>query len=438
MSTEATVAFGKLCEHSAFGPRFGSEDYASDGNVATLRTTDISSDGRIECRTMPIARLDLTRFSQHVLQRDDLVITRSGRVGTTAVFSEFALPVIPGAFLIRFRLNRTIADPKFYCYFFNSVGGQSLIASVATGSAQQNVNIPSLHGLTVPCPPLDEQRAIAAVLGALDDKIELNRRMNETLEAMARALFKSWFVDFDPVHAKAEGRAPFGMDAATAKLFPSTFEESELGLIPSGWTRAPLSHWALAMSGATPSKADSTLWGGSIPWISPKVMTSIHADESDAFVTKAAVDKGMRIAPTGATLVMVRGMGLHQGVRVSQVRRDVTFNQDVKALVPREVAPSLLLFGMLNGQDELLQRVQSSGHGTGVLPSDILLGHSLTLPAKAAQEQLAISFDALNDRISSSRLESRTLAELRDALLPRLLSGELRVKDAEKLVEAAS
>src|SRR5436189_4664279 len=94
MAGEATVKFGEICAHSAFGPRFSSDDYALNGNVATLRTTDISADGRIEYSTMPVAQLDLSRFSQHLLQKDDLVITRTGRVGTTAVFSKYKLPVL--------------------------------------------------------------------------------------------------------------------------------------------------------------------------------------------------------------------------------------------------------------------------------------------------------------------------------------------------------
>src|SRR5712692_8402677 len=142
--------FAEVCEHSAFGPRFSGELYAADGNVGTLRTTDISSDGRIEYTTMPLARLDMSKLQQHILREDDLVITRSGRVGTTAVFRGFRLPVLPGAFLIRFRLKRDVADPRFYQYFFNSPFGQELLSSVATGSVQQNLNITSLHGLYVP------------------------------------------------------------------------------------------------------------------------------------------------------------------------------------------------------------------------------------------------------------------------------------------------
>jgi type I restriction enzyme S subunit len=223
------------------------------------------------------------------------------------------------------------------------------------------------------------------------------------------------------------------MDAETAKLFPSEFVDSELGPIPKGWTCSPLGELVTALSGGTPSKHDSSLWGDNLdlPWISPKVMTSMHADEADAFVKQAAVGNGTRIAPRGATLVMVRGMGLHQEVRVSQARRDVTFNQDVKALVTKGAESSLLLFALLNGQEELLGRVESSGHGTGKLPSEILLAHRITLPPVTEQRMLARVFDGLNDRIAAARQEARTLASLRDALLPRLLSGELPVAAAE-------
>ena len=114
------IRFGDICKHSAFGPRFSGENYADDGNVATLRTTDMRVDGRIEYSSMPLARLDLAALKQHILQRGDLVITRTGRVGTTAVFEEHSMPVLPGAFLIRFRLDNQITDALFYQYYFNS------------------------------------------------------------------------------------------------------------------------------------------------------------------------------------------------------------------------------------------------------------------------------------------------------------------------------
>ena len=149
------VKFRAICAQSAFGPRFSSDECAVDGNVACLRTMDIDSNGRINFPAMPIAKLDLTRLKNHILRRDDIVITRTGAyLGKVAVFTEFRLPVLAGAFSIYFRLKLDIADPVFVRYFFNSADGQRAIHSIATGSAQPNLNIPNLHSLEVQLPPL--------------------------------------------------------------------------------------------------------------------------------------------------------------------------------------------------------------------------------------------------------------------------------------------
>jgi type I restriction enzyme S subunit len=273
-------------------------------------------------------------------------------------------------------------------------------------------------------------------LNTLDDKIGLNRQMSETLEAMARALFQSWFVDFDPVRAKAEGRDP-GLPKPLADLFPDSFEGSKVGEIPAGWTRADLGSWVEVLSGGTPSRTNPSLWGGDIPWISPKVMTAIHAEEADEYVTQESIGNGTRLTQSGSVLVMVRGMGLHQHVRVSQARKEVAFNQDVKAMVPRSIQPALLLFALLDAQADLLRLVESSGHGTGKLPTEVLLARPITMPDRETQSRLTKVFDVMNDRIGITRSESLTLAALRDALLPKLISGELRVTNAERFVAEA-
>ena len=129
------VALKELVAHSAFGPRFSGSAYADDGNIATLRTTDLDDDGRISYETMPLAQLDEDRLGNHLLAAGDLVITRSGTCGIAAVFEGFSLPVLPGAFLIRFRMNER-AEPRFYRYYFNSPSGRSKILSVARGAVQ--------------------------------------------------------------------------------------------------------------------------------------------------------------------------------------------------------------------------------------------------------------------------------------------------------------
>ena len=303
------------------------------------------------------------------------------------------------------QINSIIIDPavadRMFVYYALCSRRSEFFKLGAGGSRTPILNKGDFEKLPFVLPPVLEQLAIARILGALDDKIELNRKMTATLEAIARALFKSWFVD-----------------------------EPE-----ADWRTGPLADWVDVLSGGTPSKSNAMLWGGSLKWISPKAMTSIHADECDDHVTEQAVGRGTRIAPKGSTLVMVRGMGLHDGVRVSQAREDVTFNQDVKALVPKHIEADLLLFAMLDAQQDLHKRVETSGHGTGKMPSDMLLVHPITMPPREIQRERVVHIAAMNDRIAANRAESKNLARLRNELLPRLLSGELSTASGESLAQ---
>jgi len=320
----------------------------------------------------------------------------------------------------------TDEDTRFLFYALSTVD----VRPYVSGSVQAKLSQGNLNRISTAYPPdRADRRAIAHILGTLDDKIELNRRMGETLEAMARALFKSWFVDFDPVRAKAEGRDP-GLPKPIADLFPSRLVCYGQSVVPADWSAKPLREWVEVLSGGTPSKSIREHWDGDIPWISPKVMTGIHADEAEAHVTAAAVGSGTRIAPAFSTLVMVRGMGLHQFVRVSQARRDVAFNQDIKALVGSGLDSTLLFFALLCAQAKLLEHVESSGHGTGVLPTAALLALPITMPDPNKQRHLAQPFRTVGDRIACCHNDARVLTALRDTLLPILVSGERRVMSA--------
>ena len=416
------------------GPGILAKDFRTDG-VPLIRLSGLQRGRRVlEGCDFLDQEMVAARWEHFKVAEGDVLLSTSASLGRIAIVDEASVGAIPYTGIIRMRPRSRRVYPDFIPFLLESPHFQRQIEAMGVGSVIRHFGPSHLRQMTVLLPAIEVQRRIAEILGALDDRIELDRRMNETLEAMARALFKSWFVDFDPVHAKAEGRPPSGMDAEVAKLFPREFVDSEIGPIPRGWRAAPLREWVDALSGGTPSKADEHFWNGPVPWISPKVMTSIHADEAEAYVTESAIGNGTRLAPAGSTLIMVRGMGLHEEVRVSQARAPVTFNQDVKALVPRGmIQSSLLLFALVHAKNDLLGRVESSGHGTGRLPSDILLATPIVMPPKELQAKLAAPFDALNDRIAVARDESRTLAETRNALLPRLLSGELRVRDAERI-----
>jgi len=432
MGGSQVLVLGSACSKIGSGatPRGGKEAYRG-GATSLIRSQNIYNEGFEHPGLVRIDDKQAAELGNVDVQVGDVLLNITGdSVARCCQVDPTVLPARVNQHVAIIRTLPEILDARFLRYVLVSPALQARLMSLASaGATRSALTKGMLEALTITVPPVDEQRAIAHVLGTLDDKIALSRRTNRTLESLGRTLFKSWFVDFDPVRAKAEGRQPVGMGAETAKLFPHEFEEAQLGPIPKGWARSPLGAWVSAQSGGTPSKSHPSFWGGDIPWISPKVMTSIHADEADDFVTPSAVGNGTRIAPRGSTLVMVRGMGLHQEVRVSQARWDVTFNQDVKALVPKAIEPSLLLFALLDGQQELLGRVESSGHGTGKLPSEILLGHPIAMPPPGIQKQLAAFFDALNDRIGAVRAESRTLTKLRDGLLPRLLSGQLVIPE---------
>jgi type I restriction enzyme, S subunit len=198
-------------------------------------------------------------------------------------------------------------DERFAFYFLKAID----FDRYNSGSAQASLNRNFIYPIPVCVPPLAEQKAIAAVLGALDDKIELNRRMNATLEAIARALFQSWFVDFDPVRAKLDGRQPTGLDPATAALFPNEFEDSELGPIPKGWEICPLAEKIDLLSGGTPQTSKPEYWSGDIPWYSVKdapADSGVWVIDTDKKVTQLGIDNSAaEVLPERTTIISARG-----------------------------------------------------------------------------------------------------------------------------------
>lgn len=407
----------------------------SDSGVAFVKVESITADGRIDPSRLAYIDVDTdARLSRSRLQLNDILFTIAGTIGKVSLVD---LPVLPGntnQAVAIIRPDESLIEPRFLYFALRDTSPIREAQSRVVQSVQANFSLTELSRLEVPLPSRPTQRAIASILGALDDKIELNRKMSATLEAMAGALFKSWFIDFDPVQSNVAR----SIDSAKfAAYFPRQLDDD---CKPEGWLRLHLRDVADVLSGGTPGKSHAEFWNGNIPWISPKGMNGIHVSESDEKVTVQAVGHGTRVVPQGSVLVMVRGMGLHQGVRISQARRDVAFNQDVKALVAKTIAPSHLLFAVLNVSSYLFSKVESSGHGTGVLPTTVLDGLTFVTPDPKTAEYrcLVDALDPLNERMAASAEEAKTLSALRDALIPRLISGELRIRDAEQVLEQSA
>lgn len=316
-----------------------------------------------------------------------------------------------------------------------------------TSSSHQRVRPEDALSIQVLLPPLPQQRVIAAVLGCLDDKIELNRRMNETLEAIARAIFKSWFVDFDPVRAKLEGRPPFGMDAATAALFPVAFEESPLGSIPKGWEVGTLKDVLAELETGGRPKGGVSSYSAGIPSIGAESIVRLGA--FDYSKTKFVPQEFFDVMSKGH--VKSRDVLLYKdGGRPGEFEPHVTLfgdgfpfetcaiNEHVYRMRASAGYGQPLLFFWLSS-DLVMEEMRVKGTGVAIPGLNSTQVRSLTTLVPPVE--VAMAFDTLVEPIIARVLagcnESRALAELRDTLLPKLLSGELRVKDAERIAELA-
>jgi len=322
--------------------------------------------------------------------------------------------------------------PRFVYYFFKWMAPR--IAKLDVGSANPTLNRNHVHPIEINWPPLPEQRAIAHVLGTLDDKIELNRRMNETLESMARALFKSWFVDFDPVGAKAEGRDT-GLPKEIVDLFPDSFEDSELGEVPKGWKVRPFVDTVEIIGGGTPKTSVTEYWDGDIPWFSvvdAPIDTDVFVIDTQKKITQAGLENSStRLLPGGTTIISARGtVG-----KVALVCAPMAMNQSCYGLHGIEVGAYFTYYATRNLVATLIQRSHGSVFDT--ITRDTLAGIAVIAPLGPVSEAFESIVGPLMQRIKINLYDSRTLATLRDTLLPQLMSGTLRVPEADKLLEAA-
>ena len=306
------------------------------------------------------------------------------------------------------------------------------LGEVDDGSPIPSTTRAAVYMLDLDVPPLPEQRAIAHILGTLDDKIELNRRMSETLEAMARALFKSWFVDFDPVRAKTEGRwqrgqSLPGLPAHLYDIFPDRLVDSELGEIPEGWEIMPIGELAEVVGGSTPKTERPEYWeGGTHHWVTPKDLSVLSMPvllDTERKITDAGLAQiSSGLLPKGTILLSSRApIGY---LAVAEV--PVAVNQGFIAMKPRRSTSNLFLLRWASAaHDEIVS------HANGSTFLEISKANFRPIRTVAPGGSAMEAFDRLSRpmyrKVVEHERESRTLAALRDTLLPKLISGELRV-----------
>ena len=369
----------------------------------------------------------------------DVLIAMTGYVG------EIARVHREERYLINQRVGRfefasdSEVDPTFFSYVLQQSDLRGQMERIARGSAQPNLSSADAHKLRIPIPPRRTQAEIAATLTSLDDRIDLLRETNATLEAIAQALFKSWFVDFDPVHAKQQGIAPAGMDEATAALFPEGFEESELGLVPMGWQATNLARLTKDYNGSIQTGPFGSQLHASdyvdsgIPVVMPKDIRDRRATtDSIARIRVADADRLSRHKLSAGDIVFSRRGDVEKHALITQ--REVGWICGTGCLLVRPGAtwwsPTFLSMTL----DSPNARSWLVRHAVGATMPNINTGVLGSVPVVAPTAALLTAFEDIvavtEEQRSQNSSTAETLATLRDTLLPRLISGQLLLPEA--------
>ena len=419
-----------------FGSQLHQEDYVTVGTP--IITVEHLGENRIFHEDVPkVSDEDKERLSKYTLRKGDIVFSRVGSVDRRALVRDAEAGWLFSGRCLRVRPDLNKIDSGYLSYFFGLQSFKEHIRAIAVGATMPSLNTQLLSDVVVPHPQnLSEQRAIAHILGALDDKIELNRKMNETLEAMAQAIFKSWFVDFDPVRAKAEGRQPIGLDPEIVKLFPDSFQTSELGRIPTGWhiTDFPeeidflegpgLRNWQYRDAGMKFLNIRCIVDGD----LDIAKANAISLEEFEKTYSHFALREDDIVISTSGTIG-----------RLAIVRSDhlpVMLNTSIIRMCGRDPVGLAYVWGLLQSV-YFLEEMFALAVGSVQLnfgPMHLRKIKVLRPPDDVLRNFEKVATPLIRKTLHNRR-ESRTLATIRDALLPKLLSGEIRVKDAEKFVE---
>lgn len=327
---------------------------------------------------------------------------------------------------------RSDVDQRFLGYVVRSSDFTNYVLAVQTGTAVPHISSGQIKSYEFLVPPLEEQQRAANLLGTLDDKIELNRRIAETLEATARALFKSWFVDFDPVRTKLQGQ-PGGLPDDLAVLFPDRFKDERT---PDSWRSAPIVECFDLLGGGTPKTSVPEYWDGHIPWFSvvdAPLESAPFVLATERLITQLGLENcASELFPLGTTIITARGtVG-----KLAIVGVPMAMNQSCYAAVPKAGYSAYFNYFAIR---HVIEDLKTKSHGSvfSTITRQTFDSTIITLPPPILAKAYDHLTGPLMNRIKLHLEQSRTLAALRDALLPKLISGELRMADAEKRIVAA-
>lgn len=379
------------------------------------------------------------------IERSDLNITLEGlRNGSRLVPKDTILLLVRGGALhSRIPLGITMRDVAFnqdvkaviadtnyvdtWFLFFWFIGNVNMLLKKVefTGIGAGKLDTKLLQDLIIELPPIEEQKKIVSLIKSLDDKIELNRKMNATLEQIAQTIFKSWFVDFDPVKAKAAGREPEGMDAETAALFPSDFEQSELGMIPKGWQISKTSNIGKIITGKTPSTFIKEYYGDDVLFITiPDMHNNVFVINTNKRLSKIGEQsQSNKTLPTGAicvSCIATPGLIIITGA-ISQT------NQQINSVIPFEPNTEYFWFWVFKFLSENIKTIGSGGSVYANLNKKDFENLLVLFPRRDLIATYHLKVEPIFKKILINIQEASVLSDLRDSLLPKLISGQLQI-----------
>lgn len=339
------------------------------------------------------------RWMRTPLREGDVLLTSEAPLGEVARVPSDE-PLVLGQRLFGLRGRSGVLDNGFLYYLLRWRPIRDQLASRSSGTTVTGIRQSELVRVSIELPSLAQQEATADILTTLDNKIDGNEKI-----------------------------ASLALQTAEARYRVETSEtERVVALKDAG-------KW---FSGGTPSTAEPLYWGGETPWISSSSLKSFYLASSERRVTDLGIGNGTRVVPSGTVLFIVRGMSLKTEFRVGVAQRPLAFGQDTKALIPhREIGSTTLGVALYSMRSDVLSLVDEAGHGTGRLSTDRIEQLQVLLPTMERAAEVESGLSSVISRGASAAAEGLSLVTLRDALLPRLMSGEVRVRDAEALVGAA-
>lgn len=404
----------ELIEEISMGP-FGSDvkkEFYVDNGVPILNGSNLQGFKLQEDSFGYLTKEKADSLKKCNAHRGDIIVTHRGTLGQIVyvpVDSKYDRYVISQS-QFRFRCKADLVDVQYLVYYFHTREGQYKILANAS-----QVGVPALARATstfrlidIKLPPLDDQRRIASILSSLDQKIELNNKINADLEEMAQAIFKNWFVDFEPFK---DGK----------------FVDSELGMIPEGWKVGCLGDMGAVVCGKTPSKSNSNYYGGDIPFIKiPDMHGNVFVENSeDRLTEEGSLSQIKKLIPPYSLMVScIATVGL-----VSINTKPSHTNQQINTVIPHNKSALFYLYQHIKNNEEFLKNMGRGGTTTLNVNTKSFSNIRLLIPSEIALEQFHGIVEGLFKKIEQNLHESRTLSLLRDTLLPRLMSGELEVPE---------